>query len=590
MNLYQEFIFHSKYSKNNETWEQCVERYIDFMNFLPIHKYIIRKAILNMDVMPSMRALKMSGNAIKRDNSCLYNCSYKELNTIKSFTDIMYLLFRGVGCGTSVEHNVIKNLPNLPKNVVLNNTSPIVIYDTTESICDAIESLFNLLFLGIEPGFDYTRIRPKGSKLMTTGGFAVGFEAIKSTIDYIIATFKLAVSKKQPKLSSINCYDIITKMASIIQCGGVRRSALLVLIDLADPLFNNFKSEENPHRYYANVSEVYNNPFDGNDIDRICNNAINLSGEPGFFNRFNAKKRFSNCKGLNPCGEILLDDASFCNLTEIVCRKNDTQETLIEKAQIASIISTYQSDFNFFPYVSDNWREKKSISLGVSLTGVYDCPLFFNNTFLPNYLKLVIKNTNIEVSKYLGIQPADRFTCIKPSGTVSQLVDSSSGIHPRFAEYYKRAVICDEYDQNANRLIELGIKHEKQNNGNGNVLYFPMQVEGFKPYNLTEFLGLYENLFHSYTDNNISCTITIDKEKNDIEIIKNWVKKNKNSLIGVTFLPKNTTFYPQMPYTEITEKEYKNMLKDFKKLNKISLSSSHNRLQEFSCTSGSCEI
>jgi ribonucleoside-diphosphate reductase alpha chain len=589
MNLYQDFIFHSKYSKNNETWENCVDRYIEFMKFLPYHKDIIKQAIVNMDVMPSMRALKMSGEAIKRDNSCMYNCAYKELSSIKSFCDIMYLLFRGVGCGSSVEYNVINKLPNLPNLIVKFSGNPIVIGDTTESICDNIEKLLIFLYQGIEPIFDYSLLRPKGSPLMTTGGFAVGFEAIKSTFDFIISVFKDSINHKQKKLNSINCYDIITNMASIIQCGGVRRSALLVLIDLADPLFNNFKSPDKPHRYYANVSEVYNNPFDRYDIERMCNNALNPSGEPGFFSRYNAKKRFDGCRGLNPCGEILLEDASFCNLTEVICRPNDTLETLLHKAFVASIIATYQSSYTFFPYVSRGWNKEKSISLGVSLTGIYDCPIIYECSNVVKYMKAIIRNTNIDVSQILSIKSADRYTCIKPSGTVSQLVNSSSGIHPRFARYYKRAVICDEYDTNANNLIKLGLKSEKQHNGNGNVLYFPIKCDNFKPFDFEHFLQLYTHLFYNYTDNNISCTITINKDSNDINKISKFLALNRNSLIGITFLLNDTTFYPQMPYQEITKKEYDLMAKDYKKLSKTVLSSSNIRVQEYSCTSGKCE-
>lgn len=562
MNTYQEIIAKDRYSKwidnkRKETWEETVDRYCDFMNLQHVKPYI-----LNMDVMPSMRLMLTSGEAVARENACAYNCAYTIIDDFKRFPEMLYLLMNGSGVGFSVESAYVNCLPAIPETFV--KTSEIIsVADTRTGWVSAFKDLLNCLNKGQIPYINYNKIRPKGKRLKIFGGRSSGPEILKELFDFIIQKF---TDNHGKKFTSLTCFDICCKIAQTVECGGVRRCALICLCDIFDELLLEAKTFENvqnhPYRRFCNISVVVEDEHP-NLIPFF--NAVykNKTGEPGIFNRFLAWNKTGDLKikyGTNPCGEVILRPFQFCNLTEVVCRVNDNLITLLKKIEIATEIGTHQATLTKFnsDMLSEEWKlnSEEDRLLGVSLTGICDCPLLLSGDVEYILHDLCIKAVcvNKEIAKKLNINPAKRITCVKPSGTVSQLVDSSSGIHPRYAPYYIRTVRFSKLNPICRVLIESGIKHEPAigDENRTEVFYFYVKSPHYKKYTAIDQINRYLLFNKEYADHSVSCTIEYE-DSEWIDIMKT-IMKNISDISGITFFPKQT--YEQGVYMEITKEEY----------------------------------
>lgn len=621
---YQKFIFTRTYARflndlgRRETWEESVDRYVSYMRSklgkkLHEKEYEeIREAIVKMEVMPSMRLLWTAGAAVERSHAMAYNCSFTTPTKLKSFGEILYLLTCGCGVGYSVEGKFVNQLPVVVPQAGA-KPEVYVVPDTREGWSDALVDGMKSWYEGRDLIFDYTKIRPLGAPLKTMGGRASGPQPL---MDLLQHTRRIILSRQGLKLRSIDVHDIITKIGDIVVVGGTRRSAQISLSDLGDDEMRHAKVgafwEHSPHRAMANNSAVYS---EKPDIKTFMREWVALmesgTGERGIFVRNGSMPQRRkeilgdrvNLLGTNPCGEILLQPKQFCNLSEIVARSDDTKNTLLRKARIASILGTFQSTLCDFGYLSQEWTNTTSEErlLGVSITGQYDCEAVRNPGTL-RALRDCAVETNATYAKRFGIPSSTSVTAVKPSGTVSQLVDAASGIHPRYSEYYIRRVRISSVDPLFRLLRDTGIPYKPEvgqtaDNATVFVLEFPRKSPDGAI--TTDEVGALQQLEYwrvvkeNYTEHNPSCTIHVkDDEWLDVGA---WVYKNWEVIGGLSFLPKDNHIYQLAPYEKIDKKTYQKLVRelpeiDFKKLEEYEQTDMTIGAKEAACVSGVCDI
>ena len=628
---YQQFIHQSRYARwqedkhRRETWEETVKRYFVFFeqhlgNKAKKDRKELEEAVLNLQIMPSMRALMTAGEALHRDNVAGYNCAYLAVNEKKAFDECLFILMCGTGVGFSVERREVEKLPMVAEELFDTDTT-IVVADSKIGWAKAYKELISMLYAGQIPKWDMSKIRKAGERLKTFGGRASGPVPLENLFRFTIETFKGA---KGRKLSSIECHDLMCKIAEIVVVGGVRRSALISLSNLTDERMRKAKSGQwwldNNQRALSNNSVVYTERPDVNIFLKEWMSLIeSKSGERGIFNRVAAKKQVEKLGdrrdnnynfGTNPCSEIILRDAEFCNLTEVVIRPEDTPATLAEKVRLAAILGTWQATLTNFRYLSKSWQNncEEEALLGVSLTGIMDNK-YTNGTYKDKdftlastleYLKGIAVETNKTTAKYLGINPSAAITCVKPSGTVSQLVDAASGIHARHAPFYIRTVRGDKKDPLCQFMVEKGIPHESDVTKPEHTWVFSFPIKTSRTaicrhdntaIEQLEFWKLYQ--LH-WCEHKPSVTITV-KEEEWIEVGA-WVYKNFDMISGISFLPHTDHSYQQAPYQDCTEAEYKEMLKkmpngiDWNEMSKYEQEDHTRGSQEYACTGDKCEI
>jgi len=627
---YQHFIFISRYArwiekeKRRETWGETVKRYFDFFEVqLKEHNnFILTKdlrnelenAVLNLEIMPSMRALMTAGEALRRDNTAGYNCSYVAINRVRAFDEILYILMCGTGVGFSVERQYVEKLPTIAENFS-NTDTTIIVEDSKAGWAKSYKELVSLLIGGQIPQWDLSKVRAAGARLKTFGGRASGPRPLEDLFKFTIDTFKRAAGRK---LTSIECHDIVCKIAEIVVVGGVRRSALISLSNLTDERMRDAKSgawwNENPQRALANNSVAYKEkPEIGVFMDEWVSLYKSKSGERGIFNRDACRRTVSKLGdrrdssyefGTNPCSEIILRDRQFCNLTEVVVRPEDTIETLKRKVQLAAILGTWQASLTSFPYLSSEWKKncQEEALLGVSLTGIMD-NVMMRNTVDVKATLIDLKQVAIDANKIwaekIGINPAAAITCVKPSGTVSQLTDAASGIHPRHNEYYIRTVRADRKDPLCQMMIDMGFPAEPcvMKPEHTMVFSFPQKAEGSLTRNNVSaitHLELWLAYQRYWCEHKPSITITV--KENEWMDVGAWVYKHFDEISGISFLPHSDHSYRQAPYQDCTKDEYlaaiekmpKNvdwtLLQDYEKEDKTTSS------QSFACSANGCEL
>ena len=628
---YQEFIHLSRYSRwlpkegRRETWRETVTRYFDFFqeHLKQSCKYSLDKslreeledAVIHLKIMPSMRCLMTAGEALKRENIAGYNCSYVAVDRPQAFDEILYVLMNGTGVGFSVERQFVSNLPTVAEEFHPSDTT-IVVQDSKMGWAKAFKELVAMLYHGQIPKWDLSKVRPAGAPLKTFGGRASGPEPLRRLFEFTKEIFQNAHGRK---LSSIECHDIVCKTAEIVVVGGVRRSALISLSNLSDDRMRVAKSGQwwidNGQRALANNSACYTEKPDiGIFMDEWKALYDSKSGERGIFNRESAKKIAEKNErrdvgydfGTNPCSEIILRSREFCNLSEVVVRPEDTEHTLLNKVRLATILGTFQSTLTNFKYVSKDWKKNcvEERLLGVSLTGIMDNKWTAGKL---NGLDVLLKNlkqmsvdTNKEWSKKLKINQSAAITCVKPSGTVSQLVDSASGIHARHNPYYIRTVRGDKKDPLTKMMVEQGFPAEDDvmKPNDTTVFSFPIKCSPDAVFrqDLTaiEQLELWKTYQVHWCEHKPSVTISV-KEEEWIDVGA-WVYKNFDLMSGVSFLPYSEHTYKQAPYQDCNEKEYKDLLNkmptsvDWNKLSEYEKSDMTVGSQELACSAGSCEI
>ncbi len=621
MNLFQEFIHKSRYARwredlqRRETWEETVDRYVD--NVLrPVLKDDpsideIRSAIINMEVMPSMRGMMTAGKALDRDNTCLFNCSYLTVDHIRAFDEAMFILLCGTGVGFSVERQYIAKLPEVPER--LEPTDTIVdVKDSKEGWAGAYRELLSLLYGGVIPQWDVSKVRPAGARLKTFGGRASGPAPLVDLFNFTISTFKKAAGRR---LSSIECHDIMCKIGEIVVVGGVRRSAMISLSNLSDDRMRHAKSgqwwETNPQRALANNSVCYTEKPDMETFLREWTALVeSKSGERGIFNRVASSKQAAKYGrrevegvefGTNPCSEIILRPQQFCNLSETVVRANDTFDTLKRKVRLATIIGTVQSTYTKFPYLRKIWQKNTNEErlLGVSLTGIMDNPRLLLECNLDE-LRQVAVDTNASYADKLCIERSAAITCIKPSGTVSQLVDSASGIHSRYSPYYIRTVRGDVKDPLTRLMIDAGVPNEPcvMKPESTVVFSFPQKApEGAVTRNdlsSREQLDIWLKMQREWCEHKPSVTVSV--RENEWLDAGAFVYRYFDEMSGVSFLPHSDHTYQQAPYQECNKEEYEAALAkmptaiDWAKLSEYESEDNTSGSQALACTAGECEV
>lgn len=619
---YQAFIHKSRYAKyhegqGRESWDDTVTRFsVNVIRDMvdPETKYQLEQAIMGLEVMPSMRSLMTAGAAAERDNTCMYNCSYLAVDDLKSFDEAMFILLCGTGVGFSVERQSISKLPEVPE--LFESETNIVVKDSKEGWAKAFRQVIALLYSGEIPTWDVSKVRPAGAPLKTFGGRASGPAPLVDLFNFTINTFKKAAGRK---LSSVECHDIMCKIGEVVVVGGVRRSAMISLSNLSDDRMRSAKSgawwENNPQRALANNSVSYTEKPDNLSFMKEWMSLVESgSGERGIFNRQASKKQAAlNGRrdadyefGTNPCSEIILRPSQFCNLTECVVRATDTIDTLSEKVRLATILGTIQSTFVKFPYLRKQWIDNTSEErlLGVSLTGIMDSPLMtLKNKGLDKtlaHLKEVAVTTNAEWAAKLGIPVAAAITCVKPSGTVSQLVDSASGIHARHSPYYIRTVRGDNKDPLTQFMKDQGIPSEPDafKPDQTTVFSFPQKAPRgavcTKDMTAIEQLEMWLMYQRNWCEHKPSVTINVKGEE-WLEVGA-FVYKHFDEMSGVSFLPFNEHTYQQAPYQDCGKRDYE-ILKscmpdriDWSKLSEYENEDNTSGSQTLACSGDSCEI
>jgi len=595
MDYYQQFIAKSRYSRfmpeknRREHWEESVDRYFTFMfnhleekyKFSPNNDLRLEliSAVKNLDVMPSMRAIMTAGKALDRDNTAGYNCSYLPIDDPKAFDEAMYILLCGTGVGFSVEHKYVTQLPEVPDQLFDSETT-ISVADSKEGWAKALRQLIALLYSGEVARYDLSKIRPAGARLRTFGGRASGPGPLDELFRFVTDKFKGAVGRK---LTSLECHDILCKIGEVVVVGGVRRSAMISLSDLEDDRMRSAKSgnwwEHNAQRALANNSAAYiNKPDIGQFLQEWTSLYNSHSGERGIFSREasqsqaakNGRRNQDYDFGTNPCSEIILRPYQFCNLTEVVVRAEDTVADLANKVRIATILGTFQSTLTHFPYLRKIWQKntEEERLLGVSLTGILDNPWMGrvgeSTTQSLEYLRDVTITTNNEFAARLGIPVSAAITCVKPSGTVSQLVNSASGIHTRHSEYYVRRVRGDKKDPLTKFLTDSGIPTEDcvMRPDSTAVFSFPVKApEASRTrVDLTamQHLDLWLMYQRHWCEHKPSVTISV-KEDEWMDVGA-WVWRNFDEISGISFLPWDGGSYRQAPYEECTKEQYEELL------------------------------
>jgi ribonucleoside-diphosphate reductase alpha chain len=630
---YSEFIFKSRYSrwieeeKRRENWDETVGRYLNFMvgHLSKNHGYEMPtalykelfNAIYNLEVMPSMRSLMTAGTALARDNTAGYNCSYLPIDDPKSFDEAMYILLCGSGVGFSVERQYVQKLPEIPDKLFDSDTT-IVVKDSKEGWAKAFRQLISLLYSGEIPKWDVSRVRPAGARLKTFGGRASGPGPLIELFNFVIGKFKTAAGKK---LNSLECHDILCKIGEIVVVGGVRRSAMISLSNLTDDRMRKAKMgqwwETEKQRALSNNSIAFT---ETPDVGAFMQEWLSLyqskSGERGLFNRVAAVKQVKSLGrrdpnfefGTNPCSEIILRPYQFCNLTEVVIRSDDTIDTLKEKVRLATVLGTFQSTLTEFPYLRKIWKKntEEERLLGVSLTGIMDNELMsgIKGTELLaqtlEEMKQYAVLVNAELANNIGIPPSAAITCVKPSGTVSQLVDSASGIHARHSAYYIRSVRGDNKDPLTQFMINMGIPNEPEVNkpDQTTVFYFPIKSPETSTMRdeqtAIQQLELWKIYQLHWCEHKPSVTISVREE--EWPEVGGWVYKNFDYISGVSFLPHTDHSYRQAPYQECTDREYVEMLEkmpakiDWNELSFYEQEDNTSGMQTLACSADGCEV
>ena len=619
MELYQSYIHKSRYARyrddlgRREHWDETVQRYVDNVVAPKVDKKTaeeVRNAIYNLEVMPSMRSMMTAGEALNRDNVAGYNCSFTPINHIRCFDEVMYILLCGTGVGFSVERQDIAKLPTVSEEMNESETT-IKVSDSKVGWASAYRELISLLYAGKIPKWDTSAVRPAGTRLKTFGGRASGPAPLEELFNFTVTLFKKATGRK---LSSIEVHDVICKIADIVVVGGVRRSALISLSNLTDERMRNAKTGqwwvEDVQRALANNSVAYTEKPDmGIFMKEWESLYASKSGERGLFNRYAATKQRAKSGrsdttfdyGTNPCGEIILRPNGFCNLSECVVRPGDTLESLKRKVELATIIGTVQSTLTDFRYLRSVWKRnaEEERLLGVSLTGLMDHKILSKNidsaTWLQELKEHAIRTNQLWAAK-LGINPSAAITCVKPSGTVSQLVGSSSGIHPSYSDYYIRTVRADRRDPLAEFMVAEGFPAEPDVTKPDNTLVFSFPTKAPKgsitrnEVTAIQQLEQYLNYKENWCEHNPSITVYV-KEEEWMEVGA-WVYKHFDDVIGVTFLPHSDHVYKQAPYQEITKEDYDAMIKDFPKSIDWTKLQENTDLtegaQELACVAGVC--
>jgi len=641
--IYQEYIHLSRYARwdydlgRRETWDETVGRYFNFFTEWLEEKNDyklengerteLENAVKNLNVMPSMRCLMTAGPALKKENVAGYNCSYIKIDSPRSFDELLYVLMNGTGVGFSVELEYTNQLPVVPEELYDTDTV-IVVSDSKLGWAKAFKELVSLLYGGHIPKWDVSKVREAGAPLKTFGGRASGPAPLVDLFKFTINTFKNSLGRK---LHPVECHDIVCKTAEIVVVGGVRRSALISLSNLNDREMRFAKHGEwythNVQRALANNSVNYK---EKPDVGTFMREWLSLydskSGERGIYNGMSAKKTVEQLNerykdgdgkfitrratredfGTNPCSEIILRSREFCNLSECVVRREDTRESLKEKVRTAAILGTFQSTLTEFKYLSREWKKNcdEERLLGVSLTGIMDNPLTNGSKKgldkLLEELRDIAYETNKEWADKLGIPVSAAITCVKPSGTVSQLVDSASGIHARHNPFYIRTVRADNKDPLCKLMQDVGFPNEVDvtKPEHTTVFSFPMKTPKGAVCRMDmtalEQLELWKVYAESWCEHKPSVTISV-KEDEWVEVAA-WVYEHFDSISGISFLPFSEHVYRQAPYQDCTEEEYKEALKtmpknvDWAELSKYESQDYTIASQELACTAGGCEI
>jgi ribonucleoside-diphosphate reductase alpha chain len=629
---YQGFIHLSRYSRwlpeegRRESWTETVDRYINFMcdvqceGRIPAEvKEEIRQGILNLEIMPSMRCMMTAGEALARDNVAGFNCSYVAIDHQSAFDEVLYILMCGTGVGFSVEKKFVRQLPVVAERFRKSN-SIIKVEDSKIGWAEAYRELVSFLYSGVIPKWDVSKVRPSGERLKTFGGRASGPQPLVDLFNFTVKIFTKAAGRR---LHSIECHDLCCKIGEIVVVGGVRRSAEISLSDIEDDKMRHAKSGDwfprTPWRALANNSACYNEtPSMSTFMNEWHALYESNSGERGIFNRVasqkqaakNGRRDADHDFGTNPCSEIILRSAQFCNLSEVVVRPEDTFDELARKIRLATIMGTMQSSLTNFRYLRDIWREntEEEALLGVSLTGIMDHEFMSGRKAndrkkLPEFLealKAVAVETNKEWAPIIGVNRSTAITCVKPSGTVSQLVGTSSGIHCKHAHYFIRRVRADKKDPLAQFMKQVGFPCEDDvyKPDYNYVFSFPMKApkgayvkEDLRAIDHLEIWKIYQDHWCEHKP-----SVTIDIKEHEWMDVGAWTFKNIDLVSGVSFLPDNGGSYAQTPFEKIGEKQYEELLAqmpedvDWKGLTEFELEDTTTGTQEFACTGGACEL
>jgi len=630
-----EFVYLRTYARwidseqRRETWVETVDRYVDFMkenlgDKLTKREYAeIREAILKQEVMPSMRAMQFSGAPARKCNTCFYNCSFTAPKKLEDFAEIMYLSMQGTGVGFAVESQNIEQLPQIEKQMG-EKLAAHVVQDSKEGWCDALTLGLRTWYAGKDIIFDLSLIRPAGSRLKTMGGKSSGPEPLKNLLTF--ARDRI-LRRQGRRLRTIDAHDIICKIGECVVAGGVRRSAMISLSDLDDVELRDAKKGQfyltDPHRAMANNSAVYEaKPTNAELMDEWVALMKSGSGERGIFNRgsqektmperrlqFLRKKYGGKMKGYigqigtNPCGEILLQPKQFCNLSEVIARPNDTEKTLVRKAKLAAILGTYQSTLTRFNYISEEWKKncEDERLLGVSITGQWDCPAVRDGAVMRKMRAVTIK-TNRDYAKRFGVNPSTSITCVKPSGTVSQTFDCSSGLHPRHSQHYIRRVRITATDSLFKMMRDQGIPHHPEvgqvaGEANTYVIEFPVKAPPASVFknDLTALqqLEYWKLVKLNWTEHNPSATISVGEE--EWVAVVAWLYENWDIIGGLSFLPRDNHVYRLAPYEPIDKATYERMAQNFPQIDYSKLyiyekTDETEQAKELACAGGTCEI
>lgn len=634
MSDYQRFIAYSRYSRwletegRRETWEEICSRYVSWMYEHitgksidePDHRDRIwndcYEAIRDLEVMPSMRCMMTAGPALDRTNVAGYNCAYLAVDSPRAFDEAMYILMCGTGVGFSVENKYVSLLPMVRGIQDADHQPAIVVPDSKEGWANSLRRLISGLYNGYTPRWDTSRVRPAGARLHTFGGRASGPGPLEELFTYVTEVFTKARGRQ---LTSLECHDILCKIAEVVVVGGVRRSAMISLSDLNNEEMRHAKHgswwTDNPQRGLSNNSAVYmGRPSVGEFLREWQSLYDSKSGERGIFNRAasvkqagrNGRRDVSSFDfGTNPCSEIILRPNQFCNLTEVVVRSTDNYADLERKVRLATTLGTFQSTLTDFKYLRDIWRRntEEERLLGVSLTGILDHPILGRDSegcLWLERLKSVAIETNRELAKKLGIQPSVAITCVKPSGTVSQLVDSASGIHPRHSPYYIRTVRGDIKDPLTQFLIDVGVPSEPDHMAPHSTVVFsfpqkaPDSATCREDLSAIEHLEIWRNIQEHWCEHKPS--ITVNVRESEWVAVSSWVWDNFDVLSGVAFLPFSEHTYKQAPYQECDEDTYLKLIEDspphipWERLQEYEKDDNTTGSQEYACSSGFCEI
>ncbi|MBU6389726.1 ribonucleoside-triphosphate reductase [Patescibacteria group bacterium] len=630
-----EFIFYRSYARwieeegRRETWIETIDRYINYMKknlgdkLKPEEYAEVREAILRQEIMPSMRLLQFAGKAADATNVCVYNCSYIAPESFEDIAEIMYVSLCGTGAGWSVESQNVQKLPQIGFQKG-KQPAVFVVPDSKEGWCDALIIGMKTWAKGEDVKFDYSQLRPAGARLKTMGGKSSGPDPLHRLLDF---TRKKMLARQGKRLTNLDVHDIICMIGECVVSGGVRRSAMISLSDLDDDEIRDAKNGQfyltEPQRSLANNSAVYHTkPTNTEFMEEWLALMKSGSGERGIFNRGGLAKTLPKRRkealkgyfdasgehvvgqlGTNPCGEIILQSKQFCNLSEVVARKEDTPATLARKIRLATLLGTYQSSLTNFPYLSKEWQQHCEAErlLGVSITGQWDCPAVRNEKVMADLKEEAIK-ANRNYAKRFGVNASTAITCVKPSGTVSQTVDCASGMHPRHAPYYIRRIRISATDTLFKMLRDQGVPYHPEVGQSADtavtyVLEFPVKAPEGSVYrdDLTaiEQLEYWRMVKENYTEHNPSVTISIGDDE-WVEVA-NWLYSHWDIIGGLSFLPRDNHVYELAPYEPIDEKTYEELAErfhgiDFSKIVSYEQSDETEAKKELACAGGSCEI